>query len=370
MRREIRGGTVTLRGLIQRRHKRADGTLGPVRWYVRIKGRPLLRLPDLPTDHPDFIAAWLAAQQGAPVPRAGRDHAGPGTLRALCQAALRSERFRAASASYRATLRRNIDAIMVQAGGALAADLRPHHIEADITALPGSAPATRLKAWRFVCGFGKAAGLLQSDPSLPVRRPRASVRTEGYPQWTAAEIEAFRARWPVGTAPRLCFEVLLWSGARISDAVALGPGQVGADGVLAYRQTKTGEVAYVPWRGSPPAWAGGNEALHAALATAPRHMTFLATQDGRSRSAKSLGTLIRWAAGEAGVRKSAHGLRKSRAAALAEGGATAHQIAAWTGHQTLAEVERYTRAASRRRAVTGTEQDRNSGTGPAQSGTG
>jgi integrase/recombinase XerD len=42
---------------------------------------------------------------------------------------------------------------------------------------------------------------------------------------------------------------------------------------------------------------------------------------------------------------SAHGLRKATAAALAEAGASAHEIAAVTGHMSLEEIERYTRAA-------------------------
>src|SRR6185437_7287307 len=44
---------------------------------------------------------------------------------------------------------------------------------------------------------------------------------------------------------------------------------------------------------------------------------------------------------------SAHGLRKATAARLAERGATAHEIMAITGHKSLEEVERYTRAARR-----------------------
>lgn len=48
----------------------------------------------------------------------------------------------------------------------------------------------------------------------------------------------------------------------------------------------------------------------------------------------------------------------SKETGLAEGGATAHQISAWTGHQTLDEVEHYTRAQNRRAAVIGMEQER------------
>src|SRR6266849_5595310 len=44
---------------------------------------------------------------------------------------------------------------------------------------------------------------------------------------------------------------------------------------------------------------------------------------------------------------SAHGVRKATATALAEAGATPHQIMAITGHQSLEEVERYTKAANR-----------------------
>ncbi|MGD9918007.1 MAG: tyrosine-type recombinase/integrase [Paenirhodobacter sp.] len=101
--------------------------------------------------------------------------------------------------------------------------------------------------------------------------------------------------------------------------------------------------------------------MHAALLCLEGHMTFLATHGGRTRSHKALGTLISDAAREAKITgRSAHGLRKSRAMQLAEAGATTHQIAAWTGHQSLSEVQHYTEAADRRRAVRGTEQVRNS----------
>jgi integrase len=40
---------------------------------------------------------------------------------------------------------------------------------------------------------------------------------------------------------------------------------------------------------------------------------------------------------------------KACATALAEAGATAHEIASVTGHQSLEEIERYTRDAKRKR---------------------
>ena len=44
-----------------------------------------------------------------------------------------------------------------------------------------------------------------------------------------------------------------------------------------------------------------------------------------------------------------HGLRKAAARRLAEAGCTANEIAAITGHATLQEVSRYTKAAEQRR---------------------
>jgi integrase len=43
------------------------------------------------------------------------------------------------------------------------------------------------------------------------------------------------------------------------------------------------------------------------------------------------------------------GLRKATAAALAEAGASTHEIAAVTGHTSLEEIERYTRAARKKK---------------------
>ena len=47
-----------------------------------------------------------------------------------------------------------------------------------------------------------------------------------------------------------------------------------------------------------------------------------------------------------------HGLRYSAAKMLAEAGCTPHQIAAITGHQNLAMVQKYSKAAEQRRLAT------------------
>ncbi len=49
--------------------------------------------------------------------------------------------------------------------------------------------------------------------------------------------------------------------------------------------------------------------------------------------------------------KTSHDLRKSRMILHAERGASIHQIAAWRGHETLKEIERYTKRAEKRRLL-------------------
>lgn len=325
--------------------------------YFRAKGAPMIRLPDLPIDHPDFLRAYADARKAAPE----RAPAATGSFAAMVRSALSSAKFHGSQPATRAMFRRHCDALTVEYGQLPARGLRAKHIRANVMA--AKAQGHRLRTWRFLCGYGVSSGLLDRNEALDVAMPKGPT-TQGHPPWTAAEIEAFRARWPIGSATRAAMELLRFSGARISDAVRIGPGMVAKDGVLSYRQVKTGGPAHVPWTCPLPDFAthlsADREMLHRALEVLAGQMTFLAAK-GRTRSEKALGTMIREAAREAGFQKSAHGLRKSLATELAEGGATAHQIGAWTGHETLKEVDHYTKSADRRKAVRGTERVENGG---------
>lgn len=76
-------------------------------------------------------------------------------------------------------------------------------------------------------------------------------------------------------------------------------------------------------------------------------MVFLVTEYGQPFSTKGLGQWWRKRCDEAGLPQwSAHGGRHAVGRRLAEAGCTAHEIMSILGHKTLAEAERYTRAAS------------------------
>lgn len=357
MPRQIRGGSVALKGIMTIRRK------GKVYTYLRIKGKPLVALPDAQMNSPEFLAAYAEAMKQAGV----KVRAPTGTIRAMIEAYLRSDAFLMLSKTYRHVIRRECDEIAEQAEDARASDLRQQHIRADLAALSPHKSRARQKAWRQLCTWAVDAGLITDDPSDGIKR-KAIPKSDGHPAWSKAEIAAYRARWPIGSVPRAAMELLYWTGARISDGAVIGPGMV-SDGVLTFRQQKTGQKAFVPWTCAVPAFAqqADRDLMHQALAALSGHMTFLATAQGKTRSHKALGTVIKEAARQAGVEKSAHGLRKSRAVALAEGGATALQIGSWTGHYSLTEVAHYTQEMDRKSAVMGTEQDQNSAnsTGPS-----
>ena len=81
-------------------------------------------------------------------------------------------------------------------------------------------------------------------------------------------------------------------------------------------------------------------------ATPNEHLTFLTTAFGKPFTAAGFGNWFREQCDDAGLANcSAHGLRKAAARRLAEAGCSAHEIGAITGHASLREIVRYTKAA-------------------------
>lgn len=331
---------------------------GNVRFYYRPKGQKGTPMPDLPPNHPEFLAAYARAA-GAAAPRRP---ATSGSLAVAVQGYLKSDVFLVGlKESTRTVRRRMLDDISDRYGHGRVVDLRSKHVEADLTRLSGHVRNNRLKVWR---AFGKwlADAYSMDDPSAAARKAPVAA-SDGHVPWSEPEIEAFRNHWPIDSRERLAFEIIYWTGARISDAMRLGPGNVDRDGWLSFRQQKTnGEVA-IPFDRDLPEFAedmsGDLTMLHDALnAREGRHLTWIVTAHGTSRSVKAAGQWFAAKARLAGVKqRSAHGLRKSRARALAEAGGTSAQIGAWTGHESLSEIERYIRNFSKRKALSSTKNE-------------
>jgi integrase len=181
------------------------------------------------------------------------------------------------------------------------------------------------------------SGLVASDPTEGVKVTRP--RSDGFEPWTAEDETAFRRVWPLGTRERLAFEILRETGLRRGDAGRVGRPHV-RDGVIRFQTEKTGERVAITMSGT----------LAEAIAAGPvGELTFIATTSGRPMPKESFGNRFRDSCSAAGVKKSAHGLRKAAATADALAGWTDAELDAkygWTGRKT---ASLYTRSASRER---------------------
>jgi integrase len=191
-----------------------------------------------------------------------------------------------------------------------------------------------LKAIRALCQFAVSQELAPSDVTQGIKLPK--VKTDGHHTWIEAEIAQYEAHHPIGSKARLALALPLYSAQRRGDVIRMGRQHV-RDGVLTVRQEKTGVTLAIPVHCD----------LQAILdATPSGHLTFLTTRTGKHYAANDFTEQFRVWCNEAGLpaRCKVHGLRKAACRRLAEAGCSANEIAAISGHATLREVARYTKA--------------------------
>jgi integrase len=195
----------------------------------------------------------------------------------------------------------------------------------------------RVKAIRAVFRWAMEEEHVGVNPA----RELAQVKTasSGWHSWEVEEVRLFEARHPVGSKARLALALLMYTGVRRSDVVLLGRQHV-REGWLKFAARKNRVVVEIPLL---------PELQRVIEASPVGDLTFLVNDYGQPFTVDGFGNKFgKWCA-EAGVPGRAHGLRKAAAAVAAENGATSQQLMAIFGWLTLAEAERYTRAAERRR---------------------
>ena len=333
------------RGLMRRPPKYVHGFIdrhGRPRFYLRRSGFKKVPLPGLPWS-PEFMLAYEQAMAGQPLIEPGRARLKPGTMDALALSYFASPAFTTLAENSRLTYRRAIERFCLAHGSKAAAQLHREHIIRLMAASadrPQAANQLR-KILRVLMQHAIEIGMRGDDPTRDVKAIR--INSDGFHTWTEAEIEQFEGRWPIGSPERLAFALLLFTGQRRSDVVRMGPQHIEA-GMLRVRQQKTRADLLVPVHSK----------LHETLsASTTGHLSFIVTRDGRPRSLGSFSNWFKDACVVAGVGHcSAHGLRKAAARRLAEAGCTPNEISAITGHRSLSEVARYTRAADQKRLAT------------------
>jgi integrase len=308
-----------------------------MRYYFRRHGKQIA-LPGLPGSN-EFMATY-AAQLDNTLKRVElRPKAAPGTFAALAIRYYGSPQYLSLSITSRSNYRRVIDGFLEEHGHRRVDQMTREHVDIIVGKMankPG-AGIILLKRLRTLVRYAMALGWTDRDPTAGVK----GFRSKEIHTWNEDEIAIFEKRWPEGSRERLSFALLLYTGQRGSDVHRMMWTDIVGD-TIRVTQQKTAAKLTIPI----------HAALDRALEIANRDCaTILVTVYGHAFSVKGFGNMISTAIREAGLpgRCKAHGLRKAAARRLAEAGCSANEIAAITGHKTLAEVERYTRAADQER---------------------
>ena len=332
---------------------------GKPRFYFRREGSKQTPLPGLPWS-PDFMAAYQIAVEGkSPADPATKRAGAPGSLRALAISYFNSAAFRSLEPTTQSVYRNIIDRLCEEHGHKRAALMERKHVVKLMEARadkPDSANGLR-KCLRALMKHAIANEWRDDDPTRDVP-PIKSKNKQGFHRWTEAEIATFEMVHAIGTKPRLAMALGLYFAQARQDVVAMGPQHI-KDGVLEWVRKKTEDQTalelFIPV----------HQDLHAIIdATPSGHLTFLVTEFGKPFTAAGFGNWFRDQCNAAGLPHCTfHGLRKAAASRLAEVGCTPHEIAAFTGHATLKEIERYTRTADRKRLAISAMEKTKKGTG-------
>lgn len=317
---------------------------GKARYYYRAGKGARVKLPGLPGS-PEFMLAYDEAVRGEPAQRMPVMRGDPGTFDRLTQEYFSSMEFRGLAASTQKTYRSVIERLLIdeKIGHRLVREMRREHVRAMVARradTPGAANSL-LQKIKVLIHFAIDNGWRSDDPTLRIKKfAKGEFHT-----WTEEEIAAYEAKWPVGTTARLAFALLLYTGQRRSDVVMMSWSDVkdGAIGVVPLKTKRTTGVKL---------WIPIHPALAEALTVAKREGdTILTTSFRKAFTGNGFGNFMADRIADAGLPDECvtHGLRKAAARRLAEAGCTTNEIAAITGHATLQEVARYTKAAEQKR---------------------
>ena len=312
---------------------------GRVRRYVRRRGQPDIPLPGPPGSE-EFMRAYQAALD-APARRSSPHPAG--SFAKLLEDYYRSVEFANLKPNSQRLYHVCLDPIAKRDGHRLVRDMPRDKVRKVIEEIgakrPGMANLT-LKSLRTLLRYAVDTGWRNDNPVAGIKQYRLGTRHT----WTDAELAAFEARWPLGTRQRLAYALLLYTAQRVGDVARMRRQDL-SDGRISVVQEKTGSALSIPIHAK----------LHEALKAYPaKGMHLIGDQHGRAIKPQSLSEMMTRAAAAAGLPRECvpHGLRKALLRRIAEHGGSTKEIASVSGHKSLAEVERYTRAADQRKLST------------------
>jgi integrase len=264
----------------------------------------------------------------------------PGSLGWVIEKFLGSPLYSNRAESTRRNYRRILDQLRGKWGAGLLIDLQPHHVRQIRNELAAKSSSTAdigvgliSTLWNFATEqLGQHK--LGADPAYSIKRVHEGRRE--HEPWPQELIERFMQEKP---SLRLAVKLALYTGQRRSDLVKMKWSDFDGE-LIQVRQQKTGTLISIPC----------HKELRVELERMARVAdTILVGDRGKSISSITLAAAIRSQLHKMGADGySIHGLRKNAAVELANAGCSTMEIAAITGHQTLAMVEHYSKKRDQR----------------------
>ena len=302
--------------------------------YFRRRGMPRIPLPGI-VGSPEFMAAYQQALAAAPVAIGASTRSKPGSVSVAIAEYYGSRSFKSLTGGTPAKRRFILERFREQHGHMLLASLPKEFLVTLLDTMPPHAARNWLKTLRHFVGWSVERKLMRNDPTLGIKLK--VPKSDGHHTWTEDEIVTFEARHAIGSKARLALALGLFTAQRRSDVLRIGRQHI-RDGVLTIRQQKTGMTLAIP----------AHSELAAIIAATPiGHLTLLTTKSDKSYEPDDFSDQFRVWCDDAGLPRRCvfHGLRKAALTRLADVGCSVHEIAAISGHKSLKEVERYTKAA-------------------------
>ena len=321
---------------------------GNLRFYFRPKGHPKIRLRGVfaseafMKEYSEALASYSAVSPGSKQHQKTKMRTSAGSFGYVCLNYCSSSTFKALDPATQKQRRSFLKSICLNHADKPTSLMRPMDVERLLEQRRQTPAAARnlLKALQALFRWALKNKKAFHDPTRDV--DPIPYSTQGHHSWTEDEVAQFEACHRLGTPARLAMTLMLYTGCRREDVVRLGPQHV-KNGRLRYTQAKN-EHRY-PVLINIPVHDRLSEVINASPS---RHMTFLVTAYGKPFTPAGFGNKFRQWCNEAGLSQcSSHGLRKAIATRLAEHGATSQEIMSITGHRSLSEAERYTKAADK-----------------------
>jgi integrase len=311
---------------------------GTLVWYVRIGKGPRIRIRAA-YGTPEFEAAYRAAINGDAPQHAGKSI--KGSLEWLWMLYRQTTAWTNLSPATRRQRENIMQGVLKTGGDQPLSNITGKAIRAGIDRRKAHQARHFLDTMRGLFKWALDAEHVKIDPTAG--KAVAKPKTRGFPVWEEDEIIQFEQHWPRGTRERVMFDIYCYTGLRRGDAATLGKQHI-KNGVISIDTEKTGTRVTIPVL----------DVLQKTLDAGPTgDLAFIATKKGDPMTKESVGNAFRDACRAAGIKKSAHGLRKAAATRAANNGATEAQLEAIFGWEGGKMAALYTRTANRQKLATG-----------------